>query len=35
MITVTATGGTGDYNYLWSNGETTSTIDNLVQAIIW
>lgn len=28
-ITVTATGGTGDYNYTWSNGETTATIDNL------
>jgi SprB repeat len=28
--TVTATGGTGSYGYLWSNGGTTATINNLV-----
>ncbi|RPD39472.1 gliding motility-associated C-terminal domain-containing protein [Chitinophaga barathri] len=27
--TVTATGGTAPYNYLWSNGGTTATINNL------
>ncbi|MEZ2443390.1 gliding motility-associated C-terminal domain-containing protein [Chitinophaga sp. RCC_12] len=27
--TVTVTGGTGPYTYLWSNGGTTSTINNL------
>lgn len=28
-ITVTPTGGTAPYNYVWSNGGTTATIDNL------
>ena len=28
-ITVSASGGAGNYTYLWSNGEMTSTIDNL------
>ncbi len=28
-ITVTATGGAGDFTYYWSNGETTATIDSL------
>ena len=28
-LTVSATGGTGSYSYLWSTGETTSSIDNL------
>jgi len=29
QITVTVTGGVGPYSYLWSNGATTSTIENL------
>ncbi len=29
MATVGATGGTGDYTYLWSNGNTTNTITDL------
>lgn len=29
MITLTASGGTAAYTYLWDNGETTATIDNL------
>lgn len=28
-ISTSVTGGAGGYSYLWSNGETTSTIDNL------
>lgn len=28
--TVNATGGTGNYTYLWSNGATTKTISNIV-----
>ncbi|MCF8247682.1 MAG: gliding motility-associated C-terminal domain-containing protein [Saprospiraceae bacterium] len=28
-ITVTPTGGAGGYTYLWSNGATTSTVENL------
>jgi SprB repeat len=29
IVTVTATGGTIPYNYLWSDGSTTATISNL------
>jgi hypothetical protein len=29
-ITVNVTGGDGNYSYLWSNGETTQTVSNLV-----
>ena len=28
-ISVTASGGTGDFSYLWNNGQTTATINNL------
>lgn len=31
--TVNASGGTPPYTYLWSNGETTQTIDNLTSGI--
>ncbi len=31
--TVTATGGTGIYQYQWGNGETGSTVDNLTAGI--
>jgi hypothetical protein len=29
MATVTANDGTGNYTYLWSNGQTTATINNI------
>ncbi|MFH0864985.1 MAG: gliding motility-associated C-terminal domain-containing protein [Bacteroidota bacterium] len=31
--TVTVTGGSGNYTYIWSNGETTATISNLVPGV--
>jgi large repetitive protein len=31
--TVVATGGAGDYTYLWSNGQSTTTINNLIYGI--
>jgi gliding motility-associated-like protein len=31
--TVSVTGGSGNYTYLWSNGETTSTITNLIPGV--
>ena len=35
VASVTVIGGTAPYTYLWSNGETTSTIDELCVGIYW
>ena len=33
QLTANGTGGDGNYNYLWSNGETTPSIDNLAAGV--